>query len=464
MFDTSLFTDDAEIFDGHDMLTETSLSIEEISLQGLDSFTELDLLNAIGKYTLRNVLRLDHLTVQVNMKAVMAASSLSDAVIVGEAEPIVEHFSIEMTLRDIEIDLSVFLGVNTATLRSLQLGPLLHSSDVATCLLSAVGELEATELLVSVGDVEPPTLAGFLDSGVDYIISSAAESLFKMYEAVALRALPNFFDSFVKDRLNDYVGDTLRLFSSGCELSDDMKALDGLVDFRDLLYGAEEAVTAGGEGDSPYGDLIPLVMDLIDDRLFGWDEDTGLLAINKAVIVPLTEANFGRKGGIVLEGDLVDLEHTSRYDIWKSFATDLRLTLSNLRVNGLDTLRTPFKVLEPSASGPHVVENQLDLGPMSAGLEFGIGIGDETSPLAMANVVDIMFIMPKVELFVDLFAAMQEARLVEFPLGDVLNGSCWLATISQTDRQLARTTAGLALNYLELLFDQGMQITTSCIT
>ena len=59
-----------------------------------------------------------------------AASSLSDAVIVGDAEPIVEHFSIEITLRDVEIDLSVFLGVNTATLGSLQLGPLLPPEEL----------------------------------------------------------------------------------------------------------------------------------------------------------------------------------------------------------------------------------------------------------------------------------------------------------------------------------------------
>ena len=462
MLDTSLFTDDAEIFDGHDMLTETSLSIERVALTGLDSFTELDLLNAIGNYTLRNVLRLDHLTVRADMKAVMAASSLSDAVIVGDAEPIVEHFAMEITLRDIDIDASVFLGIDTVALGGLPLGPLLRSSDVASCLLGAVDDLEATELLVSVGDVDPPTLTGFLDGGVDYVISSAAASLFEMYEAVALRALPNFFDSFVRDRLNDYVEDALGLFSSGCELGDDMEALDWHVDFRDLLYGADEAALAGGNGDGRYGDLVPMVMDVIDARLFGSD-DTGLLAINEAVVVPLTESRFGRRGAVVLEGDLVRLEHASRYDIWKSFATDLRLTLSNLRVNGLDTLRTPFKVLEPSASGPHVVENQLNLGPMSAGFEFGIGIGDGTSPLAMANVVDIMFIMPEVELFVDLFATIQESRLMQFPLRDVLDGSCWLATMPQSDRQLTETTTGLALDYLELLFDRGMHVTTSCL-
>jgi hypothetical protein len=59
------------IFESHDMLTETSMSIESIVIRGLDSFTELDLMNAIGNYTLGNNLKLKSLLLVVDMKAFM---------------------------------------------------------------------------------------------------------------------------------------------------------------------------------------------------------------------------------------------------------------------------------------------------------------------------------------------------------------------------------------------------------
>ncbi|EJK56074.1 hypothetical protein THAOC_24104, partial [Thalassiosira oceanica] len=291
------------------------------------------------------------------------------------------------------------MAMDRDLLGSMKLGSILNTDNIFYCLLSTMHDVGLSEFIMDVGDIQEFAIEGFVSNATEASIRGMTNSIFDEYKSMVLDALPAFTAVTVRPILHDILG-TLVEFGRTGACPDPDPALDGLVDFRDLFLPAETArMMVGADGNSPYGDLVPTVMDVVDDWLFGWDEDTGLLVINEAVIVPLTESRFGQRGAVVLEGDLVDLEHVSRYDLWKSFATDLRLTLSNLRVNGLDTLRTPYKVLEPSASGPHVVENQLNLGPMSAGFEFGIGIGDETSPLAMANVVDIMFIMPEVELF-----------------------------------------------------------------
>jgi hypothetical protein len=65
------FMESNVIFDSHDMLTETSMSIESIAIRGLDTFTELDLMNAIGNHTLKNSLRMKSLSLVVDMKAFM---------------------------------------------------------------------------------------------------------------------------------------------------------------------------------------------------------------------------------------------------------------------------------------------------------------------------------------------------------------------------------------------------------
>lgn len=59
------------IFESHDMLTETSMSIVSIAIRGLDTFTELDLMNAIGNHTLKNSLKLKELSLVVSMTAFM---------------------------------------------------------------------------------------------------------------------------------------------------------------------------------------------------------------------------------------------------------------------------------------------------------------------------------------------------------------------------------------------------------
>lgn len=65
------FMDSNVLFESHDMLTETSMSIESIAIRGLDTFTELDLMKAIGNHTLKNSLKMKSLSLVVGMKAFM---------------------------------------------------------------------------------------------------------------------------------------------------------------------------------------------------------------------------------------------------------------------------------------------------------------------------------------------------------------------------------------------------------
>lgn len=71
VLDPSIFMSSNVIFESSDVLTDTTMSIESIAIRGLDTFTEMDLMNAIGNHTLRNSLKLDTLSLVVNMKAFM---------------------------------------------------------------------------------------------------------------------------------------------------------------------------------------------------------------------------------------------------------------------------------------------------------------------------------------------------------------------------------------------------------
>jgi len=463
--DPSLVFNSGVIFEGHDMLTQTTMTIKSIQIEGADSFKEMDILNTIGKHTLQNKLKLGFLHIVMEMEAEMKASSLDEAVIVANnSPPIKEQFTIEFIISDIEIDASIFLGINTETLGNLELGSMLHSKNILPCLLSAVDDAEITGLSVTVSDIVPPTLSGFIDDGIDHLISTGAVSLFEMYEKVLIRAMPNFFQIYVRDMVNDFIDDALDVYK--CPSNDDVE-LETYIDFRDMFLPSAEAALAGGSGDGRHGNVMPWVMDIIEDQLLS-SNDEGLLVINDMLIGPLTKSQSGVEGALKLNGTLLDLNKEEvTLDIWKAFADNLRLTLSDLSISGLDTLRSPVKLLEPRSSSAHLLENQLSLGtidrPLDVSVQFGIQVGGATSPLASDNIMDLQLTMPSMEILAVLFATVHESRLMKFPLKDALNYSCWLSKIP-VSTESSTIDVGLAMHYLDVLFDEGVMAKTKCVT
>ncbi len=453
----------ATIMDTHDMFTETIISMKSIKLGGLDSFVEMDVLNPIGKHTLGNSLKLQYLWAQIEMEAEMKASSLSDAIIVAPNGPTVtEQFTIEFTLTDLDLDFSFLMGMNTDTLGALQLGSVLDTNKILSCLLSTVEELAFSELKMTVGDVIPPTLNGFLDEGIDYIITQLADALFDMYEAVLKRALPNYFNTFVRDMANDYLEETLLKFVGACPKNNNV-APDSHLDWRDVLLLPEEAKLAGASGTSPYGDVIPWVMDMVESQLFAVDED-GLLALNDMLIRPMTKSQSGTEGLIHMNGTLVDLHKVDvEQDIWRAFAQNLRLQLSDFRLKGIDTLREPFQLLKPRSSSTHLLENKLSFGvdnqAVDASVQLELVVGGDQSPLATNNIMDLHIGVPSIEVLAVLFATVSESRFMQMPLRDILNFDCWLSMIPQSALNL-----GAAIPVFDILFGGGMLPKTSCVS
>jgi len=458
------------IFRGHDMLTETTLSILSIKIGGLDTFRELDVLRVFGNHTLRNTMRLDRLSVVVEMVAEMRASSMSDAIIVSstpeDSPPIAERFVIDFNATDIEVDISMFVGINAERWGKLELGPMLHTKNILPCLLGAVDVMKVAGLSMTVGDIAPPRLSGFLDGGIDRLVSAGAVALFDMYEGSMLRAMPNFFQTYVRDVMDDYLERTLSSKADECPKTNDV-AEDQYVDFGDMFQAS--STTSVGR----YGDVIPLVMKAIEDNLFvssdGDAGEGGLLAINDVLISPITKSRYGTEGVVKFNGTLVDLvKENVSLDIWKTFADNLRLTLSDLTLTGLDTFRGPVEFLKPKPSSAHLLGNRFSLGgvadrPLYASLKIAIEVGGAaTSPLATNNVMDLQFHMPTMEVVADLFATVRELRFVKFPLGDVLTFSCWLSTIPLSDESAVGIDVGLSMHYLDILFD--VLASTRCIS
>ena len=377
------------------------------------------------------------------------------------SDPIEEKFTVTVLLNEIDLDFSFLLALNTETLGNMQLGPLLHTQTIMQCLMSAAEILSFTELSISVADVVPPSLTGFLDSGIDKIVTKGAEALFDMYESVLLKAMPNFFHTFVREKLNAFVKNSLQVLTV-CEND---SSVNGLIDFRDLFLSPEIASSEGASGNSPYGNVVNWVWDLVNTVLFSANE-SGLLAMNDILIKPLTKAQSGQEGLVSFNHSLVDLkkEHF-RHDIWNAFADHLRLGMSNLRLNGLDTFREPFHIIKPSNKSGRVLENHITLGidekSLDASFQFDIEVGSDDSPIATKNTMDLQVSLPSnIEVVADLFAAVDASQFMKMPLKNILNVNCWLSMMADTEDSDA---VKLALHYFDMVFDD-FTAKSSCIS
>lgn len=396
------------------------------------------------------------------------ASSKSNAVISApNSEPIEENFSVTVALKDINIDFSVMLALNTETLGNMELGPLLSTETITQCLMAAAEHMSFTELSISVLNVVPPTLTGFLDTGIDKIISKGAAALFDMYESVLLKAMPNFFQSFVRERLNKFVKNSLQLLTVCTE----SHTLSGLLDFRDLLLSPEVALTQGGSGRSPYGNVVNFLWDLVQEQLFTAD-DSGLLAMNGMLVRPLTKAQSGEEGLLSFNQTLVNLEKEVNMDIWKAFADNLRLGISNLRIAGLDTFSEPFYLIKPSSESGHVLQNHIHIGnenkSLDVAFQFDIEVGGLTSPLETSNALDLQLRIPPIEIIADMLAAVDSSKFMSMPLKNVLNADCWLSMMMHTEKLIIdgskrSSFAGLAMQRFDALFDD-FTAQSSCVS
>ena len=58
---------DSSVFEGHDRVTQTNITLDQLKIFGLDTFTEIKPLRDIGKYTLQNDFSWRFLTVEVDL-------------------------------------------------------------------------------------------------------------------------------------------------------------------------------------------------------------------------------------------------------------------------------------------------------------------------------------------------------------------------------------------------------------
>ena len=433
-----------------ELLSNTTLSLQSLRINGLDAIEDLELLKLIGDQTFENSLVFNRLTVDIDMLLQMKQTD----------ETIQESFTATMDLNNVAINFAAFLGINKSTLGGLKIGSLLHVEDILPCLLSAIDFQLTTLDIISFDELTTPMLSGFEDEGLEYVISNSMLALYEMYEATLAKALPGFVSMLGRKALSDYAYDTVMENGSCPEAK--TSAID-IVDFRDLLLPSEEALELNGRGTEPYGDLFRKIFSFVEPMLS---------SANKNVL-PWVDAILPSKMNVV-DGDLVigDLFHQTMSVSLNGLDADIELGVSDVQVTNIDSIgRLGF--LQPMMDEPSTLENTalIGVGDDPLRLSATLLIKGKGDKVEVHNHLRLGLSLANIDLVAHILAEIEETSFFEFPLRDATNINCWMASIVTPilDRYGLRTgdaDSGLVLRQLavvvaEARFDMDCILCTS---
>lgn len=417
---------DPVLFKGHDRVTEFAITLNEVRLYGLDSITRLNTFRNIGRNTIQNELTWDTLRVEFDVQLDLQPSTLDDAILIHPTSPgISERFSIDFAIDNIDVEASLLLVIDEDALNNMELGPLLYTEHFLPCLLSIVKEVKLSGL-----DVDPtfinngPIVTGFLDPGLDRIITNSVEAAFTIYKDSLRSAIPNIFQTSVRELINTFIIDAYKDNKSNTIFSNVQPFEEGFIDFRKLF----------DSNDGIYGDLLPMLKNMLDEKLFAIDTETLRPRINEALVAPFTAAQSGIEGMYVTEMDLVSFLLSK--NISQQFGLDsLELRVFDPKIENINSIGS-IELLEPNATNGQLLDNYARFGSVSRKLRISLKglFATEGDPMyTMNNEMDMSVELSEAEVWASLMAYVDTNKLFNFPLRDITNLQCWLYTLKIPD-------------------------------
>eukprot|EP00934_Nitzschia_sp_Nitz4_P006159 Nitzschia sp. Nitz4//scaffold358_size24170//3784//11028//NITZ4_008429-RA/size24170-augustus-gene-0.44-mRNA-1//1//CDS//3329548996//6149//frame0 len=406
---------DGLAFGGND----TSVSFESVQVTGLDTVELLEAMDAIGPQTIRNKLKLQNLSLVATFSIVGADGSTTTA----------QQFTLSFELEEVDVSLALFLAVDLDILGAVQLGSVLDLKNVIPCVLSAARHAEVTEFEVSVASLHSLVVKGFRSEELVENSKMASQLFMDQYGEMIVSSLPGFFDHTVRTMVNNWMLHMMGDWSSiACPvLQFELASINTVVDFRDLLLSPTRALELGATGLSQYGDMFRKAYQLLQDVVFKTDEATGLSAFNDVIVAPLTTQASNDSGTFMFPGELGSATqiHVGALN------TTLELRASNARLTHLDSVGSPLELLQ-ATSHASTLDNTGTLGVGSEPLHFGVRLLvalDGEDDVAVRNEMELSMDFTSLTLLLSTMMQVSESRFYDFPLKDVLNLNCWLATI-----------------------------------
>eukprot|EP00978_Attheya_sp_CCMP212_P013395 scaffold33693_cov49-Attheya_sp.AAC.10 len=385
------FVQDGKLWEGHDRLTQTAITLNSVRLLGLDTLRRFEPLAGVGNYTMRSGLSWEYLTFDFDITIDIRPSSLEDSFITNPGSTkISERIKVKFGIENLEATIAILLAIDKEKIEELQLGSLLDTNEVLPCFVSTLFEIAFSSFSVDAGNIQPPTLEGFVSVGIDRIVSDAIDGFLIMYEAALLEAVPSFFHTTVRELIQNKLSDTLDSRSDECSIiSTD---IGGTVDLRDLLLTTNQALAAGGSGMEQYGSMISsFLMPYITEKIFATDQ-YGSPGINE-LIRPVSKLQSGTEGSLKFPSDLIYIKKDGPTDaFWSWLFQIMEFRVFDIRLQNVDTFTAPFSLL--NATKANKLASKANMGqspsrPLNGTFRLEISIDGQDSPFLDLSLLNL---------------------------------------------------------------------------
>jgi len=463
-----------------DLGSASVITLQRVTIVGLDTIEALNLLQpvtALDGYespetVIQNSFVLKKLILDLDLTEMMTADD-------GVATT--NNVLIRLPFDDVNFNsVPIRLALFQEAIAKMPMGAILQYQDfLLPCLQQIIEQLELVELEIDFGTIQEPILMNNEDDTVSSPFYEIVSTLFVMLP----QAVPVFFNSTIRDLLNEMFVGLIDGDGSSCPSydtdtdTDTDTDNDELIDFRTFFT----------EG------LPAMAMTLIDDQLIAINPETGLPKMNNVVIEPLLKSMNQKKKGdqsslssssssssLTFGGDTDNNDENNNLFDFSTYIgigglqADIKMSLQSIQLLNLTTMTTPMEMLQTLPQEPYKLNNTMTMGlpladrPMSVRLNnlyFAVLTDDDGS---IENEMNIQMDIEALNVILTALLQIVKSKLYSFPMEDILNMNCWLATIATPTldttygTRLPEEDITAALTTL-LASMKAMQLTIGCV-
>eukprot|EP00536_Pseudo-nitzschia_multiseries_P010192 jgi/Psemu1/325951/estExt_fgenesh1_pg.C_3040009 len=391
-----------------------SISFAKLRIGGLDTITAIEPLTVLDSHKMSNKLQLDELIMVFEFNITTAHNASED------------HIELVYKAKDIRLDIDTKLALNTTDIGKVRVGSIFDVSQITNCMARGIQAFEISKLNLTFGELLPSTINGTFSSEARVAVNDILESLHDDYQNEILPAIPLIAGSTIRKVLNSQIPGIFNSMAKKCPTPPEFPS-DGLLDFRELLLPAKESEKLGGSAASRYGDLFQTIYDVLDKEVMQIGASSRPVLNDWLKTLTLKQSNT--TGTIKIAGNAIDTESVIQI---AGFRADLRIEVSDVLIENLDSVGDPLFLLQPMNGEANVLDNKLSFGVDKKPLRFQGTLSvslEDGAEAKIRNEVYISFLIEDVTIQTSILLQILENSFSSFPLEDFSNMHCWASSI-----------------------------------
>ena len=199
---------------GDDNLTTTNVTLQNISISGLDTFTALSLFQpgyapgADAGTVFTSLIALDKLGIDVGVDLGLGPGSAASS----HAGSIVEHLNLSFGFERFTLNATAVVAILSQRLRDVRLLRLLENP--VGCIVFPLYTINVTFLDLDIGNLDGPSESGFICSGIDCVINHVVDVLRLAYADVVMQVTRGGLSTTAALALNNLLAEIIHNMSA----------------------------------------------------------------------------------------------------------------------------------------------------------------------------------------------------------------------------------------------------------